>query len=526
PARYQKAIFALDWTFATIYAIHLRQEGATYLAEKEEFVSREGLSVTDAVIGQDGAFYFMTGGRKTQSALYRVSYVGKEFCEPVGVSEAGELIKLRRRLEAMHTDIDTENLEFIWEHLGHSDRAIRYAARVALEHLPINVWQQKVIAETNPASLCQGAVALAHQGGKENAASLLQALAKVDFANLGRHGKLELLRAVSLVISRCGEGGQRDLLLAAFDGHYPADDDMVNRELCRLLSYLQSSTVVEKTLGLMASRGADTPPDWASLAARNSGYGKDVINMLNNLPSTQKLHYAYCLRVVKGPWTEGQRKQYFKWFDEASQKSGGKSFAGFIQNIRKEALSNATKEEQKMINALKPVATKNPFANLPQAKGPGKAWTVEDVAALKGLDQVDLENGRRMFEASLCLACHQVSGQGGGAGPDLTRMASRFQLVDMAEAIIEPNKVISDQFQFSVITKTDGSFVTGKVVNEHNGVLEVAISPFDFSQTMELPEDQVKSIKPSPVSPMPPALINRLNEKELRDLMGYLMTLK
>ncbi|MGB2351115.1 MAG: c-type cytochrome [Akkermansiaceae bacterium] len=526
PARYQKAIFALDWTFATIYAIHLRQEGATYLAEKEEFVSREGLSVTDAVIGQDGAFYFMTGGRKTQSALYRVSYVGKEFCEPVGVSEAGELIKLRRRLEAMHTDIDTENLEFIWEHLGHSDRAIRYAARVALEHLPINVWQQKVIAETNPASLCQGAVALAHQGGKENVASLLQALAKVDFANLGRHGKLELLRAVSLVISRCGEGGQRDLLLAAFDGHYPADDDMVNRELCRLLSYLQSSTVVEKTLGLMASRGADTPPDWASLAARNSGYGKDVINMLNNLPSTQKLHYAYCLRVVKGPWTEGQRKQYFTWFDEASQKSGGKSFAGFIQNIRKEALSNATKEEQKMINALKPVATKNPFANLPQAKGPGKAWTVEDVAALKGLDQVDLENGRRMFEASLCLACHQVSGQGGGAGPDLTRMASRFQLVDMAEAIIEPNKVISDQFQFSVITKTDGSFVTGKVVNEHNGVLEVAISPFDFSQTMELPEDQVKSIKPSQVSPMPPALINRLNEKELRDLMGYLMTLK
>ena len=179
-----------------------------------------------------------------------------------------------------------------------------------------------------------------------------------------------------------------------------------------------------------------------------------------------------------------------------------------------------------MIIALKPVATKNQFANLPQAKGPGKAWTVEDVAALKGLDQVDLENGRRMFEASLCLACHQVSGQGGGAGPDLTRMASRFQLVDMAEAIIEPNKVISDQFQFSVITKTDGSFVTGKVVNEHNGVLEVAISPFDFSQTMELPEDQVKSIKPSQVSPMPPALINRLNEKELRDLMGYLMTLK
>lgn len=526
PSDYQKAIFALDWTFATIYAIHLKEKGGTYTAEKEEFLSQQGLSVTDAVIGQDGAMYFMTGGRRTQSALYRVSYVGKESCEPVGASEVGDLIKLRRRLEAMHVKADPANLATIWQHLGHEDRAVRYAARVALEHLPLNLWQQKVISETNPASLCQAAVALAHQGDKKNAGPLLQALAGVDFAKLGRHGKLELLRSVSLVISRSGEGGQRDVLLSAFDGHYPADDDMVNRELCRLLSYLQSSTVVEKTLGLMAARGNDTPPDWATLAARNSHYGKDVINMLNNLPSTQKLHYAYCLRVVKGPWTEGQRKQYFEWFDEAAQKSGGKSFAGFIQNIRKEALSNATKEEQEMINAWKPAVARNPFANLPQAKGPGKAWSIEDVAGLADLDKADSENGRRMFEACLCLACHQVSGQGGGAGPDLTRMASRFQLVDMAEAIIDPNKVISDQFQFSVITKTDGSFVTGKVINEQNGVLEVAISPFDFSQTMELPTDQVKSIEPSPVSPMPPALINRLNEKELKDLMGYLMTLK
>ena len=105
-------------------------------------------------------------------------------------------------------------------------------------------------------------------------------------------------------------------------------------------------------------------------------------------------------------------------------------------------------------------------------------------------------------------------------------MAGRFQLVDMAEAIIDPNKVISDQFQFSVITKKDGSFVTGKVVGEKDGVLSVAFSPFDFSQTMDLSKDEVKSIKPSPVSPMPPALINRLNEKELRDLMGYLMSLR
>ena len=68
--------------------------------------------------------------------------------------------------------------------------------------------------------------------------------------------------------------------------------------------------------------------------------------------------------------------------------------------------------------------------------------------------------------------------------------------------------------------------MTGKVLDKQNGVLTVAISPFDFSQTVEVATADVQEIKASPVSPMPPALINRLNEKELRDLMGYLMSLK
>ena len=33
----------------------------------------------------------------------------------------------------------------------------------------------------------------------------------------------------------------------------------------------------------------------------------------------------------------------------------------------------------------------------------------------------------------------------------------------------------------------------------------------------------IKDIKQSPVSPMPPALINRLNPDELKDLLAYLL---
>ncbi|MCB1236407.1 MAG: DUF1080 domain-containing protein, partial [Verrucomicrobiae bacterium] len=73
PPRYQDALFALDWTFGTIYAIHITPEGAGYVATPEEFVSGAPLPLTDAIVGLDGALYFTTGGRGTQSGLYRVT---------------------------------------------------------------------------------------------------------------------------------------------------------------------------------------------------------------------------------------------------------------------------------------------------------------------------------------------------------------------------------------------------------------------------------------------------------------------
>ena len=57
---------------------HLEPQGSTYKAVKEEFLSRTPLPLTDAAVGPDGALYFTTGGRGTQSELFRVSYIGTE----------------------------------------------------------------------------------------------------------------------------------------------------------------------------------------------------------------------------------------------------------------------------------------------------------------------------------------------------------------------------------------------------------------------------------------------------------------
>jgi hypothetical protein len=54
-------------------------------------------------------------------------------------------------------------------------------------------------------------------------------------------------------------------------------------------------------------------------------------------------------------------------------------------------------------------------------------------------------------------------------------------------------------------------------------VLFVASNPFDLTQRSEIRKADVKSIESSAVSLMPPALINRLNEDELKDLFAYLL---
>ncbi|MEJ0102719.1 MAG: hypothetical protein WDO19_09280 [Bacteroidota bacterium] len=74
PEKYRKSLFAFDWSFGIIYAIHPEVSGASYKTTGEEFISGSPLPLTDGIIGPDGALYFLTGGRRLESDLYRVYY--------------------------------------------------------------------------------------------------------------------------------------------------------------------------------------------------------------------------------------------------------------------------------------------------------------------------------------------------------------------------------------------------------------------------------------------------------------------
>jgi len=121
------------------------------------------------------------------------------------------------------------------------------------------------------------------------------------------------------------------------------------------------------------------------------------------------------------------------------------------------------------------------------------------------------------------VSCHAMRGEGGSIGPDLTQLGTRFTAKDMLEAIIEPNKVVSDQYAATVFTMKDGSSILGRITGETDQAYTIFQNPFTPEVTREIPKSEVVSTKYSYTSLMFGGLVNRLNEEELKDLLAYLM---
>jgi putative heme-binding domain-containing protein len=263
----------------------------------------------------------------------------------------------------------------------------------------------------------------------------------------------------------------------------------------------------------------------AELLARNAGYGGTIARMLSNLPELQKIHYAFVLRNMRYGWTLEQRKAYFDWFNKALERSGGASYEGFINNIRSEALANMSPAERKALEA-ETTAPPTKLDKLPKPIGPGRKWTTEETLTLarEQLRGRDFENGKRAFAAARCIACHRFDGNGGATGPDLSNVAGRFSPRHLVEALIEPDKVISDQYRAVNILTDSGKVITGRIVNEQDEELTVMTDPYDATKIATVAKDEVEMMRPSPTSLMPKSLLDPLNRDELLDLLAYLLS--
>ncbi len=521
PARYQEALFLPDWSYGRIYVAHLRPEGAAYTGDFELFMSGAPLPTTDIVVNpHDGAMYFVTGGWRIQTGLYRITYTGSESTAPATPEDRGAKMRAtRHRLESFHGHRDPEAVNTVWPYLGDADRYLRFAARVALEWQDPDQWRARALQETNAPRALTALMALVRISARDQfhrqptdapldpklPGQVLAALDRIAWAQLTTEQQLELLRDYSLTFIRLGKpaAAERERLLARFDPLFPATSRELNGELCQLLAYLQSPQLAAKALALVAHAPTQE----------------------------EQIQYIQALRVLRAGWTPELRETYFRWFLKAGGYRGGASFAGFMKLIKNDAVATLAAAER---TQLKPVldaapVTQSPLQVMQQSLADHafvKDWTVKELAPLAaaGLTHRDLAQGRKLFGAVGCFACHRFANEGGAVGPDLTGAGGRFSPRDLLEAIIEPSKTVSDLYAPIVITLTDGETLTGQIVYLGTDTVQVSTDMFNPGETTKVERKQIKSIVTSKTSPMPTGLLNQLSQDEILDLLAYVLS--
>ncbi|HVY71689.1 MAG TPA: c-type cytochrome, partial [Verrucomicrobiae bacterium] len=474
------------------------------------------LNVTDLETGKDGAMYFTTGGRGTQSGLYRVTYTGTESTSspaPVDLAAASAR-SLRKQLAAFHGHRDARAVEVAWPSLNSDDRWIRYAARLAIESQPIEEWRQRALDETKVNASLTALLALARLGGHDAQQPVIDSLGRLKDLDLTEAQKLEGLRVLEVLFARTGkpEADATGDIIDALSPAFPTESEPLNREISQLLIYLEAPGIVEKVM----KRVAEAPTQ------------------------EEQLFYITALRHVKTGWTMDLRRAYFGWFNQSRARlahtddtmkwfadagrdySDGASLGNFLKHLRSDAVATLTDNEKGELALV--ILGKTP-APAPVAE-PRKfvhEWKGDELTP--ALDQVSrgrsFTKGRRAFIDAQCMACHRFGNEGGAVGPDLTAVASRFSRADILSSILEPSKVVSEQYQNTILTKKDGDDVIGRVVDENDLRVVVVTNPLTGDKA-EVSKAQIAKRVPSKVSPMPEGLVNVLSKEEVLDLLAYL----
>jgi putative heme-binding domain-containing protein len=518
PAKYQEALFIADWSFGKLRAVHLTPDGASYSGEAEDFVSGQPFPITDFVVHPlDGAMYVAVGGRGAQSALYRITYRGAESTAPSAPdARLQELRDLRRRLEGFHGRDDPAAVEALWPHLGDADRAVRFAARVALEWQDVSRWRAKALSEKEPRKAIAALVALARASGRDAVhrrdadpppdstlrSELLAALDAIAWPSLAHTDRLDLLRAYWLAFTRLGRPDDAACarIAARLEPRFPTKSPELSSLLAPLLIYIEAPSAAEKVVA--ALRGAPT--------------------------QEEQIEYAVALRALKTGWTMPLREEYFRWFVQAQAYRGGNTFAGSLRRGKENAVALLSAEEKA---ALAPILEARSERRSPQeilaSRPKVKEWTLDELlpVAERGLKGGrSFERGRRLYGEATCAACHRFANEGGSVGPDLSAVAGRFGVRDLLEAIVDPSRIISDQYEAVVILTKDGRVVTGRIANLGGADFSVVEDMLEPGAMTHVRRAEIVSIEPSKVSPMPAGLFDTLQVDEVQDLVAYLLS--
>jgi putative membrane-bound dehydrogenase-like protein len=137
----------------------------------------------------------------------------------------------------------------------------------------------------------------------------------------------------------------------------------------------------------------------------------------------------------------------------------------------------------------------------------------------------DASRGREVFfgKKVACSTCHAIQSQGGRVGPDLSKIASIRTGRDLLESVVFPSASFARGYEPYLLRTKDGAILDGLIARETAD----AIYLFTAERVEKrVPRASIELLQMGKTSIMPQGLDAQLSRDELRDLLGFLISLK
>jgi putative heme-binding domain-containing protein len=522
PAPYRDALFLLDWTYGRVLAVHLVPRGAGWRAQAELFLQGRPLNVTDIARGDDGAMYLITGGRKTQSSLYRVVATGKPSDaqnSPAGPDEVHERdaaefsarqIEIRRQLELIARHRDADGLERVIDHLADTDPVLRHAARIALERLPNAHWRTEVSNHSDISKWLFGNLSIAQAMDSSEAASMLERWLQCEPMSLDLSSQLVWIRLGEwcLRTNKDAVQAKRSEVLAKLLACWPVTSIQhvgletstveLRHRIAQLLGGLQSEEAIEII----------------------------VRDLLSSTLQEDQVAGLLALRQQRSGWTEAQRRLQFGLLQDVDHMVGGEGLPKFMSSIREESLGTLSENERKILASVLAAKTEV-VADAGPPRPHIQKWSIDKLGDV-GSDAIidgNRELGSRVFREALCAGCHRIGREGKAVGPDLTFVGRRFSPRDLLESILTPSRSVAENFRTDAIVTQSGEVHVGRILIEGDYRLQkvrIQTDPLKSNSVVEIDKNEIEEHKQLDRSPMPDGLLDTFSRDEILALLAFL----
>ena len=537
---YRNCLYVLDWAYGRVLAVHMAPRGSMYRMAGELFLQGVPLNVTDIAAGPDGAMYLITGGRKTQSALYRVTMEQEELTQPAaslheqrcaqyarGQQEQRDVATRWLRAESPLQDAEAR-LRWVEQTLGQADPQLQAMARTVLEQMPVAAWGRRMLDVADESVFFEASLSLVRAGTQADAERLLQrhtaCLAGSRDAMMAPH----ILRQMSIRLQVLQEVAVRfPQLVRQAAGPAEFVGQWLQADLQRCAAESPCFAAGEHSLTLQYRLVAAAAELGVPLAASGAAGTATLQRLLQSQRQQDQLAALLGLRNQLGSASPELVQQYFSTLNAGQHWLGGDGMAVFASRLREDALASLPEAVRTTYREVPAVAENDEVltVNRPEVQ----RWRLDMLLPL--LQQqpapADPELGARLFREALCVRCHRFGTAGQAVGPELTFVGRRFSRTDLLSSIIEPSKVVAEPWRLTHITRIDGLTRTGRLLAEGDYRSELIRLNTDIlrpGQFETIDKKQVEALQTVELSPMPQGLLDTLTPAEINALLNYLQS--